>query len=336
MQSFVSITNSLPDVATDVDHSVERYLQQPSSIFDVSSHSVTLYVLSVQCTDQVPLNIGRVITRRNGCLVSTTELLKCHAFTGCLLLVMLPKGIRIEGFCTPKRHFEAVLRINLISAAAVASNGDNKPKALPLSVSQAARQGLAKIATPEITQKQSQSHQSGYVHGLTVATVSTLPKPRYQETSSQGNVLPGNFNIAQRDFPENSSQWDNQHDDLQSRPKRVLRRSRSAGQSPLTPSRRTGISGNSKSCPPARLKSSPIRDVMKHGGKTRKDQNAGLECMKGENGVLKRKHTGLPLRRAGLDTSRKLDFFKKPSERLFCSPTVVLRVLERLRGCSYD
>ena len=107
LQSFVSVVSGLPDIAADVDHSVERYLQQPSSITDVSSHSVILYVLSVQCTDQVPLNIGRIIARRNGCLVSTTELLKCHAFTECLLLVMLPKGIRIEGFFTPKRHFES-------------------------------------------------------------------------------------------------------------------------------------------------------------------------------------------------------------------------------------
>ena len=97
LQSFVSIVSSLPDVATDVDHSVERYFQQPSSISDVSSHSVILYGLSVQCTDQVPLNIGRIITRRNGCLVSTTELLKCHAFTECL------------------RHFEVVLRIPIRS-----------------------------------------------------------------------------------------------------------------------------------------------------------------------------------------------------------------------------
>ena len=105
--AFASIASQLTDIAADVDFSIEGHLQQPSSIFEASSHSVTLY----HCTDQVPLSIGRVIPRRNGCVVSTTELLKCHAFTECLLLVMLPKGIRIEGFCTPKRHFEIVLRI---------------------------------------------------------------------------------------------------------------------------------------------------------------------------------------------------------------------------------
>ena len=111
LQTFVSIARNIPDIATDVDHSIERYFDQPSSMSDVSSHSVILYVLSVHCTDHVPLNIGRILTRRNGCIVSTTELLRCHAFTECLLFAMLPKGIRIEGFCTPKRHFKVVLRI---------------------------------------------------------------------------------------------------------------------------------------------------------------------------------------------------------------------------------
>ena len=72
-------------------------------------------MLSIQCTDHVPLSIGKVLPRRNGCAVSTTELLKCHAFTECLLLVILPKGIRIEGICTPKRHFDIVVRIPIVS-----------------------------------------------------------------------------------------------------------------------------------------------------------------------------------------------------------------------------
>ena len=115
LQAIVSIVSNTPDIATDVDHSVERYLAQPSSVADVASHSVVLYVHSVHCTDHVPLNIGRILTRRNGCIVSTTELLRCHAFTECLLLVMLPKGIRVDSFCTPKRHFEIVLRIPIRS-----------------------------------------------------------------------------------------------------------------------------------------------------------------------------------------------------------------------------
>ena len=95
LQTFVSIVSNIPNVATDVDHSVERYLQQPSSISDVSSHSVFLYVLSVQCTDQVPLNIGRILTRRNGCIVSTTDVMPSQSAScwSCCL-----KGLGLKGF----------------------------------------------------------------------------------------------------------------------------------------------------------------------------------------------------------------------------------------------
>ena len=62
LQAFVSIVSNAPDIATDVDHSVERYLTQPSSVTEFASHSVVLYGLSVQCTDHVPLNIGRILT----------------------------------------------------------------------------------------------------------------------------------------------------------------------------------------------------------------------------------------------------------------------------------
>ena len=53
---------------------------------------------------------------------------------------------------------------------------------------------------------------------------------------------------------------------------------------------------------------------MKHGGKARKDQTSVGESAKGDNGGVKNKHSGPPLRRAGMDTSRKLDFFKKSNE----------------------
>ena len=127
LQAFVSIVSNVPDIATDVDHSVERYLAQPGSVTEFASHSVVLYGLSVQSTDHVPLNIGRILTRRNGCFVSTTELLRCHAYTECLLLVMLPKGIRVDSFCTPKRHFEIVFRIPIRSPTERPTNEQTSP-----------------------------------------------------------------------------------------------------------------------------------------------------------------------------------------------------------------
>ena len=580
LQAFVGIVSNSPDIATDVDHSVERYFAQPSSVADVASYSVILYVLSVQCTDQVPLNVGRILTRWNGCIVSTTELLRCYAFTECLLLVMLPKGIRIDSFCTPKRHFDVVLRIPIrspkersanvqvspltslgenptqhldqgsagdtgklgvaggdsqsgavpslqrglsasadspihdestklrgestnapqpvavdgcgditslngvaaklvslgeargvwngipresavfdapgiescagvpqpvavggcggpsppsindhgnsllvtptvewtekpvipsneppsqakeaqphyagvadtiislqrqrvenvggedntdgitavISAArepsmmqnsacplstkeqitgserwvsalstseilapipevevsvgsseaAEISNGTAKPKALPLKVSQAARQGLAKVATPKILPKQTQSQLDGYVHGLTVDASVTLSKPLVQKTIPTSGRTLDDGNIAQRSFSERKLSLGNQCGVNEHRSgKRSLQRSKSAGQSPLPPGRRTGTSGNSKSCPPARLKASPIKDVMKHSGKARKDQTLSGAGAKVDNSGMKSKHSGPPLGRAGMDTTRKLEFFKRSNE----------------------
>ena len=125
--AFVSIASQITDIAADVEVSVEKHLQQPRGISENINHSETLYVLSIHCTDQVPLSIGRVMPRRSGCAVSATELLKCHAFTECLLLVMLPKGIRIEGFCTPKRHFDIVVRIPIVSLREVEKNDVRSP-----------------------------------------------------------------------------------------------------------------------------------------------------------------------------------------------------------------
>ena len=59
------------------------------------------------------------------------------------------------------------------------------------------------------------------------------------------------------------------------------------------------------------MKSSPIREVIKSGRKTPKDVSPGVDHEKKNHGS-KGKQRGLPLRRAGLDTSRKLGFFTKP------------------------
>ena len=115
LQAFVGIVSSMPDIATDVEHSVEQYITRSGSVDEFASHSAVLYGLKLQITDQVPLSIGRILTRRNGCCVSTTELLRCYAYTECLLLVILPKGIRADSFCTPKRHFEIAVRIPISS-----------------------------------------------------------------------------------------------------------------------------------------------------------------------------------------------------------------------------
>ena len=541
LSAFVSITRQVTEIAADVEFSVEKHLQQPRSGSEHSNYSGTLYVLSIQCTDHVPLSIGKVFPRRNGCAVSTTELLKCHAFTECLLLLILPKGIKIDGICTPKRHFDIVVRIPIVSqresekegcpspltplghnatqlslrghttnqdkpspscvrqqsyvsfaqaqtddggerhsqshgprelsekskqapepvvvdgcrnssskkqcskesterdeiAAAILTSyaapledqqsknkevpaqpvvvdgcgehtapvfktessqwkvsptaiwtaipreladirnpeqlpektkcrkeegewlkqnceekvreenkhesqeqikmyqalepipesdghgtnygealskeGGNKPKALPLKVTPTVRQHLAKISAASVTQEPFASRKSESMPALSQeenrkTSCDETPSPMEEEPALTGipgtqvptnhtkKIMPGNRPVVQ--LGENI---------------RTIQRSRSAGHPPLTPNRKANSVSNSRSCPPKRVKSSPIREVIKAGKKIPKDASPGLEQEKKGNQGSKGKQGGLPLRRAGLDTSRKLNFFAKPN-----------------------
>ena len=565
--SFASIASQITDIASDVEFSIEKHLQQPRGIGENTNHSVTLYVLSIHCTDQAPLSIGRVMPRRNGCAVSTTELLKCHAFTECLLLVMLPKGIRIEGICTPKRHFEIVVRIPIVSSREVekddlrspltslghnptqssvhsqrtdqdkpspsvvkrrsyaslvqpqaenererlaqspvprehqkncnlapqpvvvdgcgetnlknqeykdsTKSGDHltiplpshvepaeeflnesdkvltqpvvvdgcgeqvapvirtecspwrvsptavwtakpgeqsgicgsgqlseiaesrirngeqlkqsskegideddrtddietltfgedhqggrlseeenlpssnrlqahlqtyqtlepipesdgycanvedinvdkvgsKPKAFPLKVSKAVKQSLARIAASGATQKyvateQNRSKPVLYKLDDSKTLSGATGSPIEGEPTLTGNPhAPRPASHSEKAMPGGKPAFQ-----LRGSIKAV-QRSRSAGHPPLTPNRKTSLTGNSRSCPPARLKSSPIREVIKSGRKMPKDVSPGLDHDKKNNQGFKGKQRGPPLRRAGLDTSRKLGFFTKP------------------------
>ena len=185
---------------------------------------------------------------------------------------------------------------------------------------------LAKIATPETSQRQAHVGQNGYVHGLTIPVDTTPPKVLSRKTLPEGDALPDRPNSGQQAIRIDGETFGNQ-----CRSTKGVWRPRSVGHSPLTPSRRSGFSGNSKSCPPARLKSSPIKDVIKHGGKTRKDLSPGTECVKRDYCVQKGKQSGPPLRRAGLDTSRKLNFFKKPNEMLRQSQGIT-QLAEKIEG----
>ena len=47
--------------------------------------------------------------------------------TECLLLLILPKGIKIDGICTPKRHFDIVVRIPIVSQRESEKDGCPSP-----------------------------------------------------------------------------------------------------------------------------------------------------------------------------------------------------------------
>ena len=179
-------------------------------------------------------------------------------------------------------------------------DGTSKPKALPLSASQAVRNELAKVATTTTQPGQLQPSLGGYVYVLPVTANPEPRTPLAQKPTMMCPGVPGNEMTAQRTSSQIEFNWGNLHEDPKEKPVRgVPRRSKSAGQSPLAPSRRTGATGNSKSCPPARLKSSPAKEVLKHGGKARRDQPMISEASKGDDIALKNRPSGYPLRRAG-------------------------------------
>ena len=207
-----------------------------------------------------------------------------------------------------------------------------KPKALPVKVSPAARKGLARVATSQTQPVRMQGLLNGYVHGLAVeanvkpTNPSGIEATSISERPSKSAVCPAQSLTTGIQFCGSQGK-SNEH-----RPgHKPLRRSKSAGQPPLTPSRRTGTTGNSKSCPPARLKASPAKEVIKYGGKARKEQVGTGETAKGGPSERKGKQGQPPLRRAGMDTTRKLGFFPKPTE-IPCHSHNAMVVDERLEG----
>ena len=162
--------------------------------------------------------------------------------------------------------------------------------------------GLAKIATHRIQPTRTQDLLDGYVHGLAVEANAKPSNPLGQKTVPFKGVPSNKGSCAEQSLATGISSFGNQGESSEHRPgQKSLRRSKSAGQSPLTPGRRAGTIGNSKSCPPARLKASPIREVIKHGGKARKEQSVTGEGAKGGLSEKKNKHGGPPLRRAGME-----------------------------------
>ena len=187
-----------------------------------------------------------------------------------------------------------------------------KPKALPLSASKAVKQGLAKIAALGATSKHAVTGHNGSKPVPTRSDDIKAPKVasgipiQGEQASTDRSNAPRQASYTEQETPGRKST------DPSRRSIKAVQRSRSAGHPPLTPNRKSGLSGNSRSCPPARLKSSPIKEVIKSGRKTRKDVSPGIDYDRKDNHSQRSKQSGPPLRRAGLDTSRKLDFFTKP------------------------
>ena len=69
-----------------------------------SDDSVTVHVMQICCKDDQPLRMGLFYEGKYGWTVSTAELVQCHAYTPCTLVIMVPPGCKLTDVCSPGRH----------------------------------------------------------------------------------------------------------------------------------------------------------------------------------------------------------------------------------------
>ena len=70
-----------------------------------SIESPTVHIIQICCRDDQPLQMGLFYEGKYGWTISTAELVQCHAYTPCTLVIMTPPGYKLADICTPSRHY---------------------------------------------------------------------------------------------------------------------------------------------------------------------------------------------------------------------------------------
>ena len=130
MRTLIENSSSFPDLQDELQGAYDSYVHDPPIPNDFRCQTPVVYVLSVCSTDLTPINIGKVVNGRRGLFVSTTELLKCHAYTKCTVAILLPKGIKLDLVCTPSRHIEILAKIPVSSSPKQSSSFVTQPTSL--------------------------------------------------------------------------------------------------------------------------------------------------------------------------------------------------------------
>ena len=116
IRTLIENSGSFPELQEELQESYDSYIQDPPIPNDFRCQTPLAYVLSVCSSDLTPINIGRIVKGSKGLFVSSTELLKCHAYTKCTVAILLPKGIKLDLVCTPSRHIEILAKIPVVSS----------------------------------------------------------------------------------------------------------------------------------------------------------------------------------------------------------------------------
>ena len=70
------------------------------------------------CGDDQPVRIGLFYEGKYGWTVSTAELIQCHAYTPCILVMMVPSGFKLTDVCSPSRHFKSLRVFDVVNSSA--------------------------------------------------------------------------------------------------------------------------------------------------------------------------------------------------------------------------
>ena len=130
MCTLIQNSGSFPDLQEELQGAYDSYTLNPPIPNDFRSQTPVAYVLSVCSSDLTPVNIGKIVKGSRGLFVSSTELLKCHAYTKCTVAILLPKGIKLDLVRTPSRHIEILAKIPVASSPRQSSSSVTQPTAL--------------------------------------------------------------------------------------------------------------------------------------------------------------------------------------------------------------
>ena len=100
-----------------------------------SIDSPTVHIIQICCKDDQPLLMGLFYEGKYGWTISTAELVQCHAYTPCTLVIMTPPGCKLTDICTPNRHYTTLRVFTLPGRKTCQQNPLSETESLPTQLS---------------------------------------------------------------------------------------------------------------------------------------------------------------------------------------------------------
>ena len=119
--------------------------------------SPMVHVIQVCCKDDQPLLMGLFYEGKYGWTISTAELVQCHAYTPCTLVMMTPPGCKLADICTPNRHYTTLRVFTLPCKRTRAQNPLDETESLPTQLSP---NRTASLVSPSASEKYMHEHGS--------------------------------------------------------------------------------------------------------------------------------------------------------------------------------